>query len=211
MHSRISPFLFPALLAGALAGWPAQGRAHGGVVADEDLCIIEIGVFRAHFTIYQPETRASEEFCEDVPDAARTVFVMDYLHDSLRRVPVDFRVIRDVVGRTVYASWDDVRVIDDLEAVTVFYQPPSVSPDASFTVEHEFAERGWYIGIVTTRHPTLDRRYQAVFGFHVGGRGWGYWPWLLLLLAAVQLHYWISSGGPARLRARRSGKARRDG
>ena len=49
----------------ALAGISGNSSAHGGVVAEEDLCVIEIGVYRAHFTIYQPESRASEEFCED--------------------------------------------------------------------------------------------------------------------------------------------------
>lgn len=172
--------------------------AHGGVVADEDLCIIEIGVFRAHFTIYQPQTRASQEFCEDVPDVSEAVFVLDYLHASLSEVPVDFRIIKDVNQRTTYAAWEDVQAIDDLDAVTVFHEPARVYPGASMSVQHQFDEKGWYIGIVTTRHPTLDRRYQAVFGFHVGRRSLGYWPLMILIILAVQLHYWISSGGYSR-------------
>ena len=204
MNSRLRASLLLACLPAAwLGGFGSPVLAHGGVVSDEDLCIIEIGVFRAHFTIYQPKTRASREFCEDIPDVAETVFAMDYLHDSLREVPVDFRIIRDITNRTIYASWEDVRGIADLEAVTVFYQPPVINPDASFSVDHAFSERGWYVGIVTTRHPTLDRAYQAVFGFHVGGLGWGYWPWLLVLLAGLQLQYWVFSGGFARWRARR--------
>ena len=179
--------------------------AHGGVVAEEDLCVIEIGVFRAHFTIYQPATRASKEFCEDVPDVAETVFVLDYLHDSLREVPVDLRIIRDVMNRTLYADWDDVQGIGNLEAATVFYQPPVVRPGASFTVNYQFTEKGWYTGIVSARHPTLDKTYHAVFGFHVGGLGWGYWPWLILIVIGVQTHYWVSSGGFKRWRAGRGG------
>lgn len=172
--------------------------AHGGVVADEDLCIIEIGVFRAHFTIYQPQTRASQEFCEDVPDVSEAVFVLDYLHASLSEVPVDFRIIRDVNDRTIYASWEDIQAIGDLEAETVFYEPARVYPGASMSVQHQFEDKGWYIGIVTTRHPTLDRTYQAVFGFHVGRRSLGYWPLIILIILAVQGHYWVSSGGYAR-------------
>ena len=186
----------------ALSGQKAL--AHGGVVAEEDLCVIEIGVFRAHFTIYQPETRASREFCEDLPDVSSALFVLDYLHDSLREVPVDFRIIPDLDGRTIYASWDDVLRIPDLEAVTEFYQPPRVYPDASMSVEHRFEQGGWYIGIVTTRHPTLDREYQAVFGFHVGRRSPGYWPLLVLIILGVQLHYWVSGGGYARWRRARA-------
>ena len=183
--------------------WCIGASGHGGVVAEEDMCIIEIGVFRAHFTIYQPNTRASEEFCEEVPDISDAVFVLDYMHDSLREVPVDFRIIRDVNERTLYASWEDIEQIADLDAATVFYQPAGVYPDGSMSVEHGFDEKGWYIGIVTTRHPTLDKRYQAVFGFHVGNRGPGYWPLMILLLLGVQAHYWASSGGYARWQAAR--------
>lgn len=190
----------------ALAGGSAA-LGHGGVVAEEDLCVIEIGVFSAHFTIYQPATRASEEFCEDVPDLGPTVFVMDYLHESLREVPVDFRIIRDVLERTTYANWQDVRSLGDLQPHTVFYQPPVTRADASFTVEHEFTEPGWYTGIVTTRHPVREKTYQAVFGFHVGPRGWGPWPWLVLVLALLQLNYWHSSGALQRWRAARRAAA----
>jgi hypothetical protein len=87
--------------------------------------------------------------------------------------------------------------------VTVFYQPPTVRPEASFMAAHEFAEEGWYTGIVTAGHPTLDRTYTAVFGFHVGRRGWGFWPWVILGLLAVQLQYWIATGGLARWKRRR--------
>lgn len=192
-----------------LAGIMAAGRTHGhgGVVAEDDLCLIEIGVFTAHFTIYQPDTRASEEYCEDVPDVANALFVLDYLHNSLHTVPVDFRIIRDVQERTVYASWEDIRQIPDLDEVTVFYQAPQVYPGGSMSVEHEFDAPGWYIGIVTTRHPTLDRRYQAVFGFHVGPRGAGYWPLIILLILAVQAHYWVSGGGFTRWKQKRAAVA----
>lgn len=187
--------------------WPVQElMAHGGVVAEDDLCIIEIGVFTAHFTIYQPETRASREFCEDIPDVGNALFVLDYLHDSLKEVPVDFRIIRDVGGHTIYASWEDVENMEDLNGATVFYQAPQRYPGAALTVEHEFTQRGWYTGIVTTRHPTRDQAYQAVFGFHVGRKNMGIWPALLLLMVAVQAQYWISSGGYRRWREARKGR-----
>ena len=183
---------------------PMVAQAHGGVVAGEDECIIEVGVYRAHFTIYQPESRAAEEFCEEVPEVEKSIFVMEYLHDSMREVPVDFRIIPDVLGRTIYAAPEDLENIEDIDAITAFYQPPVTRPEGSFMVQHDFLEPGWYTGIVTAEHPTLDRRYTAVFGFHVGRQGWGFWPWVILGLLAVQLQYWIGSGGFARWRARRA-------
>ena len=188
-----------------LISWCASAGAHGGVFFEEDLCVIQIGFFKAHFTVYQPETRASTEYCEDIPDATETVFVLDYLHQSLREMPVDFRIIRDMQGLGRFARWEDVVGLEDLEADTVFYQPPVTRSDAAFTVEHTFEEHGSYIGIVTTRHPTEDRSYNAVFPFEVGGGGYGYLPLLIGLAIFLQANYWIMTGGLARWRARRAG------
>jgi hypothetical protein len=187
-----------------LFGSTQDAKAHGGVVAEEDMCVIEIGVYRAHFTVYQPETRASSEFCEDIPDVGEAVFVLDYMHDSLDEVPVDFRIIRDVNGRTIYASWEDIENMDDLQGATVFYLPPQVNAGASLSAQHVFAEKGWYTGIVTALHPTRDQTYQAVFGFHVGRKDLGVWPLMILIMLAIQGHYWVSSGGYKRWRAGRS-------
>lgn len=184
-------------------GTSSPALAHGGVVSDEDLCIIEIGIFRAHFTVYQPRTRASDEFCEEVPDVGEALFVLDFLHDSLREVPIDFRIIRDVQNRTIYASWADIEAIEDLESATVYFQPTRLFPGDSMNVAYTFTERGWYTGIVTTRHPSKDIRYQAVFGFHVGRQDVGYWPLMVLILLAVQIHYWVSNGGYSRWREKR--------
>jgi hypothetical protein len=121
----------------------------------------------------------------------------------LKEVPVDFRIIKDVNKRTIYANWEDIKSIEDLDAATVFYQPAKIYPGESLSVAYEFKEKGWYTGIVTTRHPTLDRSYQAVFGFHVGTRSLGYWPFMLLLILAVQTHFWVSSGGYKRWQEKR--------
>jgi hypothetical protein len=184
--------------------------AHGGVVMEEDQCVIDIGLFRAHFTIYQPRTRASDEFCEDVPDLGETIFVMDYLHESLRHMPVDFRIIEDVNDSRSYAVWEDVSSLEDIESVTVYYQPAQVELNGSLSAQYHFERKGWYIGVVTTRNPSIDKTYRAVFGFHVGGQGFGYWPWLLLLALLVQVQYWVSSGGWKRWRSRQQ-SAERDG
>lgn len=192
------------VLAFTLALASASLHAHGGVVMEEDQCIIDIGLFRAHFTIYQPQTRASEEFCEEAPDLGETLFVMDYLHDSLSAMALEFRIIHDVNGSEQYASLEDVQSIRDLDAVTVFYQAPRVEPSGSMTTQATFDSEGWYIGVVSTRHPTLDKEYHAVFGFHVGGRGIGWWLPLLGIVVLVQLHFWHSSGGLQRWRQRRA-------
>ena len=169
---------------------------------EEDRCVINIGFLTAHFTVYQPETRANEEFCEDIPDVTGSLFVMEYLHDFLREMPVDFRIIRDVNDVGEFARWEDVQAIDDLEAATVYYQPPAIQANGNYTAEYAFAEKGTYIGVVTARHPDGEREYNAVFFFQVGGPDLGTIPLFIGLLVLLQLGYWWSSGGWKKWRGR---------
>ena len=157
-------------------------RAAGGVVGEAGSCMMEIGIYTAHFSIYQPEDHGEDLYCEDLPTAGLTLFVLDYLHGSLREVPVDFRIIRDLDGLGMFARWEHVEAMDDLEQRTVFYQSPQIKADNQLQVEHRFLEPGEYIGIVTAPHPSKDVVYRSVFPFKVGA--WSAW-WLLLVVIAV--------------------------
>lgn len=209
MRKRLSKLtnLFCCLTAGWLVGGASDVRAHGGVILEEDLCVIQIEVFRAHFKVYQPRVREHEEFCEDLPEVAETVFVMEYAHSSLAEVPIEFRIIRDVTGLERFARMEDVRQIEDLDAATVFYQPPVLDPDV-FTVVHRFDEPGWFIGIVTAEHPTLGKTYAAMFPFEVGFSGFGYLPLFAALIVLAQLYYLFATGQLARWRERWLPRAR---
>ena len=167
--------------------------AHGGVVEEDDLCVIKINYLKGHFKIYQPLTDGHRDYCEDLPNATESVFVMEFLHDGLASVPLEFRIIRDVTGKGRFARWDDVRAIGDLDAVTEYYRAPAVEPDV-LTVVHDFAAEGNYIGIVTANADEPDRVYRAVFPFEVGYTGLGYWPWIVAAVLLVQLQYLLMSG-----------------
>ena len=181
-----------------VAPWQ-QAAAHGGVVEEEDLCVITISYLKAHFKIYQPRVDGHEEYCEDLPNATESIFVMEYLHDELSRVPVDFRIIHDVTGKGRFARWEDVAAIEDLDSVTIFYQPPTIEPDV-FTVLYDFTEEGEYIGVVTAAPSTGDRQHIAVFPFEVGYTDYGYWPLIVGVLILIQLQYLFMSGRLARWR-----------
>ena len=176
-----------------------QAEAHGGVVADGDLCIIESSYLQAHFKIYQPLIDGHEEYCEDLPNATESVFVMEYMHDELARVPIEFRIIRDVTGKGRFAIWQDIAEISDLDAVTVYYQAPVIEPDV-FTVIHDFKEGGDYIGIVKAIPESGDREYVAVFPFEVGYTGLAYWPFFIAAVLLIQFQYLWMSGRFARWR-----------
>lgn len=147
-----------------------------------DTCIITIGFYTAHFTAYQPGTRGDEEFCEDLPDTGETVFVLDYLHESLKEVPLEMRIIRNVTGLGRFVGPAEINALDDLESATVFHRPPTVEADASYQVSHVFDEPGDYVGIVIAGHPSKDKTFTAVFPFAVGVGGA---PYLWVVVAAV--------------------------
>lgn len=153
------------------------------MVLSSDACIIQIDFYSVHFTAYQPDSSGNTQFCQDLPDTGPSIFVLDYLHDSLKEVPVDFRIIRNVTGQGRFVKLKHVEEIDDLEAHTVFYQPAVIQADASLKVEYDFKEKGRYIAIVSAGHPNNNNIYTAVFPFEVGRSRWAYWPFVVVLLA----------------------------
>ena len=173
--------------------------SHGGVFLEDDLCVIQIGFYKAHFTIYQPQKSKHKEFCEDIPNAIESVFVMEYLHDGLREASIDFRIINDVLDLGRFFKEEDLKKIKDINQVTEFYQAPSVQQDGVLLALHQFNNEGDYVGIVTANVPNNDNPYIAVFPFRVGSQKWGYIPIIIVLALFLQLNYWLMSGGYARL------------
>lgn len=173
--------------------------AHGSVAAGDDACLIQIGYLRAHFKIYLPRTRQFEEFCEDLPEVTESLFVMEYAHNALGKMWIDFRIIRDVTGLGKFTKQVDIEQIEDLESATVFHQPAVIEPDVYTIVQH-FDEPGWYIGIITATTEDPNEIYTAVFPFEVGFTGFGYWPLLVLLIILLQLFYWHTDGSFTRWR-----------
>ena len=204
LHLQRRILLALLVLASTLSGQYAS--AHGGVAFQEDLCVININFLQAHFTVFQPETRGSDEFCEDIPDVSRSVFVMEYLHNLLPEMLIDFRIIRDINEVGQYAAMEDVLAIEDLEAATVYYEPQRIEPGGFYTASYEFDRKGTYIGVVTAEHPTEDRYYTAVFYFQVGGPDYGTLPLFFALFLVLQTGYWLSNGGWSKYKARLAAK-----
>jgi hypothetical protein len=185
--------LILSLMLGSLIVWCQGASGHGGVGMEDDKCVIKIGFLTAHFTGYQPLNNGTQEFCEDIPEVADSIFVIEYLHDFLKEMQVDFRIIKDVNEIGIFANWDDILVFDDIEKVTVFYQPPVILPEGALKVRYEFEEGGGYIGIVTALHPEKEKTYHSVFYFQVGGSGYGYVPLFVALLVLAQALYFYNN------------------
>jgi len=187
MIGRTMVFLFLLLTSQSLV------FAHGGVVEEDDICVIKVNYLRAHFKIYQPRASGHEQFCEDLPAATESVFIMEFMHDALQIMPIDFRIIRDVTGKGRFARMEDIEAIEDLDAATVFYRAATVEPDV-YLVVHTFDSEGDFIGIVSATNSANGEVYAAVFPFEVGFTGWGYWPLFIGLLVLIQIQYLAMSG-----------------
>ena len=199
------------LLAATLLCWVATGagpaHAHGSVTPGADLCLIEIGYFRAHFKIYQPARHGHDDFCEDLPTAGYSVFVMEYEHAGLNTAAIDFRIIENPTDLGRFTRLTDVRGLGDLEALTVYHHPAAPQADV-FTAAHRFAGTGEFVGIVTVTAPNSGKSYTAVFPFEVGYTDWGYWPYIVVVAILLQLNFLGFSGRLAPLWQRLRGRGK---
>jgi hypothetical protein len=142
--------------------------SHGGVSIQDDVCIIKIGRYKAHFTGYLPQERATQEFCEDIPAVSESVFVLDFMNDELRSLDVDFRIIRDVNNLGVNATVSDLGGKEAIRQATVYYSDPKIHANGVFTTRYRFNNGGGYIGIVNATNPLSGKTHQAIFPFSVG-------------------------------------------
>lgn len=163
--------------------------AGGGVALKDDKCIITIDFYTAHFTAYQTDVSGNEQFCEDLPGTGTTLFVLDYLHSSLKEVPVDFRIIKNVTGMGEFVRLEHIEALDNIDQHTVFYRAPTVESNGSYQVEHLFAKAGEYVGIVSAGHPSNGKTYYAVFPFTVGILRLDYWAAIAFFLAVGLFAY----------------------
>lgn len=157
--------------------WFAMGAwAHGSVSMDEDMCKLRVGKYVMHFAGYQPDTPSGpKEFCEDIPEAANTIIVLDYLNDELRDMPTEVRIIR--------ATSSGER---NLGEDTVFLLPARKYISGSLSLETKL-DAGDYVGMVTVGD---QDKLVARFPFSVGRRGYGWQIWSALLVAgAAALYY----------------------
>ncbi|KAF2992520.1 hypothetical protein OGR47_05680 [Methylocystis sp. MJC1] len=142
LHCYMKPLrLLAAVGALAFLGLPAApAEAHGRLGAAEGRCRLFIGPDIMNFTGYLPEA-SKNEFCEDIPATGPMIMVLDAEQQELRDMKIELRIVKDVGGAE--------KESENLDAVTVAYQPPKVYPTGTVNFEHTFKEGGYFVGIVT--------------------------------------------------------------
>lgn len=179
-----------ALVATIISGLAPPARAHGAMQRTPSACVLKVGPDYMYFSGYQPAA-PSRKFCEDIPAAGDTFFVLDYAQTEMREMSAEFRIIRDTNG-----DEDPAR----LAAITVAYLPPKVYPHGTFSVEHDFRETGNYVGIVTLKG-LHGERWESRFPFSVGRLYSSRAPYYLVATAAalaLLLFIWGREEGTAK-------------
>lgn len=169
----------------ALLGAVSLAQAHGGVSMEDDICVMRIGTMRAHVAGYQPEHRATQEFCEDIPEVGRAIIVVDFTDPVLRESTIDFRILRDTQGLGAKARYEALGDAAQIEAATLLKLPTTTYPRGTVTVDHQFAEAGWHIGVLTATDAKSGQAIHSVFPFRVGVRS--YWKYLVPFIGIMAL------------------------
>ncbi|MGR8948377.1 MAG: hypothetical protein ACU84Q_10040 [Gammaproteobacteria bacterium] len=161
---------------------------------EDDLCIMRIGQYRAHFTGYQPKARASQEFCEDIPELGEAIIVLDFLDIALREMQIDFEVISDPSGKGAKATLEDIRA--DLDKGSHQIQKVSAAqyPSGSFSVDLSINEPGWYVGVLTATAIDRNTTEISVFPFSVGVRDYSSLIWWLAAIVILSVLFYFLSG-----------------
>ena len=168
--------------------------AHGGVSLEDDLCIMRIGQYRAHFTGYQPRARASQEFCEDIPELGEAIIVLDFLDSALRGMQIEFQVLSNPSDKGAKTELDDISMALENESHQILKVDAGKYPSGSFSTELLIEDPGWYVGVLTATAPGRGTVEISVFPFSVGIRDYsGLISWMVAIVILSVIFYFASA------------------
>lgn len=174
-------------------GMSSKTYAHGGVSVEDDGCVMRIGPYRAHFTGYQPELRATQEFCEDIPETASAIIVLDFIDNVLRKQDMSFYLLRDTKGLGKKATFESLGSMDAVRSECILCIEPQQYPRGTITLDFPFTEGGWYVGVLEAHDVESGEVHHSVFPFQVGVRHyWGYVFAGLIVIALSVLLYVVT-------------------
>lgn len=190
---RSSGSFCTAILFACLLVIPTNAAAHGGVSLEDDLCIMKIGTMRAHFTGYQPKVRASQEFCEDIPEIGEAIIVLDFLNPALRKMDIGFRVLKDETGKGAKTTFNDIESLLENAASLMIEKKAATYPSGSFNVSLTLQEAGWYVGVLSAVNPETNEEIVSVFPFSVGQKNYlSLALWGIAIVAIALSFYFLS-------------------
>ena len=101
---------------------------------DLDPCIERAGVYLVHFSAYQPQEYATEEFCRSVPQTGSAILVFDLIDPELRKKSTAVRIIEET-------NTAEPRLLLDIQA--------RIYPSGVVNAEVNFDTPGQYTALMT--------------------------------------------------------------
>ena len=161
-------------------------HAHGGVSIEDDVCIIKLGSYKAHFTGYMPEKRGVREYCESFPVTGRAIIAIDFISGELRDQRIQFDVARDFTGKGAEVVAQDIEGENKphYEAALLHSDTAGFRDTGTINFPVDLASKGWYIGVmkVVTDDGIME---TSVFPFEVGPST--LWRYFLIIPGALLL------------------------
>lgn len=183
--------LAAAVFGAALSlSYAPQSRAEGGAGPEAmsmgNMCMVMFGYDMIHITAFQPDQSRSE-YCAEIPAAGRTIMAFDIENPAFRDLPLELRIIRDPLTPSLPTG-------AELEAITELHLPPKKYTKGTFSVEHNFANNGHYITLVTLTRPNGEQQTEMM-KFMVGETLWAWVPQIAgtVLIAGMVFVYWKHS------------------
>lgn len=179
---------------------------HGGVSSSGERCMLYVykpgtpvgqitqSQLKANFTGYQPERRASQNFCDDVPYLGKALFVIDFLSPELRKMSVDFRILEDTNNTEWDTTYESLGGREAIEQATIYHTESGQHERGMIQAQYSFDVKDVYIGLVEARDTNSGQLYVSVFPFGVGVTPAGslLFPWGVLAAVVV-----LAGGGIA--------------
>ncbi|MCC3244137.1 hypothetical protein LG047_02170 [Methylocystis sp. WRRC1] len=165
-----------------------QSRAEGGAGPEAmsmgNMCMVMFGYDMIHITVFQPD-KSRSEYCDEIPATGRTIMAFDIENPAFRDLPLELRIIRDPLTPVLPTGEKE------LDALTELHLPAKKYSKGTFSVEHNFANNGHYIGLVTLTRES-GQQETAQFKFMVGETLWAWVPQIAgtILIAGIVFVYW---------------------
>jgi hypothetical protein len=160
----------------------AEGGAGPEAMSMGNMCMVMFGYDMIHITVFQPD-KSRSEYCSEIPATGRTIMVFDIETPAFRDLPLELRIIRDPLTPITKDT--------DLEPLTELHLPAKKYTKGTFSLEHNFANNGHYIGLVTLTRENGQQETEQ-FKFMVGETLWAWVPQIAgtVLIAGMVFVYW---------------------
>ena len=135
----------------------------------DDMCVIKLGSYKAHFSAYMPKSRGTQEFCESFPETGEAIIAVDFVSRELRNQRIQFEVVKDFTGKGAKATGKDLfgEHLAEYTKAIIHQDIGSFRKSGTLNFPLSLSEKGWYIGVMRIISDDNSVIAESVFPFEV--------------------------------------------